>query len=56
MIFSYSNHNSWFIDICSKVATAMFGYMTDLSSVDIARTEEITAEGNMTNIWQCDKC
>ena len=28
-----------------KVATAMFGYMTDLDTVDIVRTEEITAEG-----------
>ena len=28
-----------------KVAIAMFGYMTDLESVDIERSEEITAEG-----------
>ena len=30
-----------------KVATAMFGYMTDLDTVDIVRTEEITAEGKL---------
>ena len=30
---------------CVKVATAMFGYMTDLCTVDIVRVEEITAEG-----------
>ena len=33
----------------SKVATAMFGYMTELSTVDIARTVEVTAEGNVTS-------
>ena len=32
-----------------KVATAMFGYMTDLDTVDIVRTEEITAEGMCSN-------
>jgi len=31
-----------------KVATAMFGYMTELSSIDIARTVEVTAEGIVT--------
>lgn len=29
-----------------QVATAMFGYMTELSTVDIARTIEVTAEGD----------
>ena len=30
----------------------MFGYMTDLSTIDIARTEEITAEGNKNDlVW-----
>lgn len=29
-----------------QVATAMFGYMTELSSVDIVRTVEVTAEGD----------
>jgi len=29
-----------------QVATAMFGYMTELSSIDIARTVEVTAEGD----------
>jgi len=29
-----------------QVATAMFGYMTELSTVDIARTVEVTAEGD----------
>lgn len=29
-----------------QVATAMFGYMTDLCTVDIVRVEEITAEGD----------
>ena len=28
-----------------KVATAMFGYMTDLNYVDVVREEEIMAEG-----------
>ena len=28
-----------------KVGTAMFGYMTDLNTVDIVDTREITAEG-----------
>lgn len=28
-----------------KVATAMFGYMTDLETVEVVRAEEITAEG-----------
>ena len=27
----------------------MFGYMTELSTVDIARTVEVTAEGNVTS-------
>ena len=31
-----------------KVATAMFGYMTDLNSVDVVREEEIMAEGTCT--------
>ena len=30
-----------------KVGTAMFGYMTDLDTVDVVRTEEITAEGKL---------
>ena len=34
--------------ILCKVATAMFGYMTELSSIDIARTVEVTAEGTVT--------
>lgn len=29
-----------------QVATAMFGYMTELSTVDIARTIEVTAEAD----------
>ncbi|XP_044184329.1 protein archease-like isoform X1 [Acropora millepora] len=29
-----------------QVATAMFGYMTDLNSVDVVREEEIMAEGD----------
>lgn len=31
-----------------KVATAMFGYMTDLNYVDVVREEEIVAEGTHT--------
>ncbi len=31
---------------CLQVAVAMFGYMTDLETVDVVRTEEVTAQGD----------
>ncbi len=34
------------IQIAPQVAVAMFGYMTDLDTVEDRRSEEITAEGD----------
>ena len=41
-IWSVPSHN--FNDTV-QVAVAMFGYMTDLETVEVQKTEEVTAEG-----------